>query len=716
MIKIYFDEELINSDYYAGLTRSADLYSDKFKLGGTLCESYKFTIDKSQLTEKQPSAVYIYNDDEIEKTLYIDSYTENDFTITYDLVDAMVNFNFSYDASTIMTNGKTTLGAIFQDIASKGNLSTDISTFDFYNMEISWYDNSITARSYLSFIGEINSSYFYITSDNKLAMSSVKKDSKLTLNFDDIGNYKIGQYHKITRVVWDDGLNHWEAGDESGNTYYINTSNVYVTSQEVVNNIYNKIVDFEFYDFEVDNLPSFAKSKNLFDYKSASNLDNTFVSAYRLFKIKNLKPSTRYNFNNINITSMTNPDRWLYLWKEPAYGRPGDVRIADKNEAPGIKKVNFTSNDEGEMYLAIYPSSTSVWESLMPYLEYAQIEEGTTQTDYESFHEAIQAGDIITFTDGTNEYPVIVQFPELNLSGNDWFGGISLQLETTRQEETEIIGVEKQIKSIKNIVDRDSNTITTLIEQTDSIQSNLKDNYYTLDQVNQLVQSSATGITNIFSSSGGNNIFRNTGLWFSTTDQNNPYEYWTGIASWVSESRAVNSRAILLKNGSFIQQQSVPNGTYAVSFKYEKDIVLSNVKVIINDTEYTLTGNEFETIIQVSSQVIKVEFVCDIDNGCRIYDLMVNAGEVKLAYTQNQNETTTDTVNISKGITITSSDYDVTFKANADGIRTVDRNNTILTEFTDKGLITEEAEIKGKSKIVGLLYQEVGEQTWITKL
>ena len=111
-------------------------------------------------------------------------------------------------------------------------------------------------------------------------------------------------------------------------------------------------------------------------------------------------------------------------------------------------------------------------------------------------------------------------------------------------------------------------------------------------------------------------------------------------------------------------------------------------------------------------------YTCDINNGCEIYDLMGNVGDVGLAYTQNQNETTTDTVNISKGITITSSDTNTTFKAQSDGIRVFnsrDLDNPV-TEFVDTGMITDEATIKNKSQIVGTLWQEVDGQTWITRL
>lgn len=274
-------------------------------------------------------------------------------------------------------------------------------------------------------------------------------------------------------------------------------------------------------------------------------------------------------------------------------------------------------------------------------------------------------------------------------------------------------------KQTQIIVDKDSVRIDSLTSQTQNIQDDLRQNYYTLEQTNELVQTAQTGLTNTFSEAGGNNIFRNTGLWFATSDSSNPYEFWNGVVVKQKEEKASNMSGMLLQNGNVSQEQLVPNGKYTISFKYNKPILLANAKVYINDTEYVLSATEdteFIQVIEVSSQHINIRFNSDVDNGCEIYDLMVNAGEVKLAYSQNQNETTTDTVNISKGITITSSDTDVKFKADSDGIRTLDNNNNVLTEFTDEGMKTKTAIIESKSQIVGTLWQEVGGQTWITKL
>ena len=95
---------------------------------------------------------------------------------------------------------------------------------------------------------------------------------------------------------------------------------------------------------------------------------------------------------------------------------------------------------------------------------------------------------------------------------------------------------------------------------------------------------------------------------------------------------------------------------------------------------------------------------------------MGNKGNAPLVYTQNENETTTDTVNISKGITITSTNMETIFKANANGIRILTLSNNLIAYFTDKGLSTKELIVEDEAQIVKTLWQEVGDQTWITRM
>lgn len=292
--------------------------------------------------------------------------------------------------------------------------------------------------------------------------------------------------------------------------------------------------------------------------------------------------------------------------------------------------------------------------------------------------------------------------------------------------------IENKQKKTEARVDKAEGNIILLTKTTKEIGNNLSENYYSKINVNELIQNAETGVTNTFSEAGGNNVLRNTGLWFESNDTDNPYEFWSGVAKEGRNDNATNYKTILLQNGSFSQEPVVPNGNYSVSFYYKKLIELANASVVINDIEYPLdslsvkqfytgeqdseTSEYITQSIQVTNNHIKIEFKCDTNGGVEVYDLMCNKGAVKLAYSQNQNETTTDTVNISKGITITSSVDDVKFKADYDGIRIISPNEDESTKFTDKGTITNELVVRKKAEVTGALHQEVDDQTWINKL
>ena len=317
-----------------------------------------------------------------------------------------------------------------------------------------------------------------------------------------------------------------------------------------------------------------------------------------------------------------------------------------------------------------------------------------------------------------NIYNCIMMNDELNITQ-----GLVEQVHTDIPEKSETDykkadSTDRRINETWIIANKQEGYIEALTSRTTS----LEENTYTITQINDLIQNAESGITNTFSEAGGNNIFRNTGLWFENSgedSQQNPYEFWEGVATRQTENNAINRNAIVLQNATFSQNQNVVNGYYTISFKYKKLVALANISININGNEFNLTGTdetEFLQTIEVQNQYLDVDFICDVSDGCEIYDLMVNSGQQKLAYSQNQNETTTDTVNISKGITITSSDTDVKFKADSDGIRTLDSSDNIITEFTDVGMTTGEATINGKSTIVGTFWQDINGQTWITRV
>jgi len=267
-MKIYFDSTLIDANNYVELTKYSNIYvSNNFKLGATICETYTLVVTKTAVSNI-PQTVQLKDDNNNPlKTLYVTDYDdEDDFTIKLELEDAMTKFNFKYDASSIMIHTKVVdeetihfayLSEILDDICTQAGINTDISSFYGDDKEISWYNNTYMARDYLGYIAELNGKNFRISSDNKLEFVEVNTTPTSSITFDDISKYKLGVEHKITRVVYDNGVNPspWIYGDTTGETLYLDTNNVYITEQADVEHIYNIIKDFTFYNFRTENCP-----------------------------------------------------------------------------------------------------------------------------------------------------------------------------------------------------------------------------------------------------------------------------------------------------------------------------------------------------------------------------------------------------------------------------------------------------------------------------
>lgn len=255
---------------------------------------------------------------------------------------------------------------------------------------------------------------------------------------------------------------------------------------------------------------------------------------------------------------------------------------------------------------------------------------------------------------------------------------------------------------------------TSLIEGYDQLVSNVSSLDDSLKQTNQLVQDAINGLENTLTTSGGNNIFKNTDL--VETDGNN-YSYWSGIANKKSNPDAVNRVSILLQNGSFKQNVLVPNGTYIVGFIYDQLIQNSNASFKLNGTSFSLDESGFiEQQIKVGANSIEIEFICDTNNGYQVYDLRGNIGDILLPYSQNSNESRSDTITIGKGITIKSDSANVIRKIDADGDRTYNATtNELVREDTDEGSTLKTIYVKENAKITGLTFTRIDEnRTWIS--
>jgi len=119
--------------------------------------------------------------------------------------------------------------------------------------QVTVYDNTISARTYLSYISEQAGGFACIGRDGKLYIRTIGESiAELPLKY--FQNFKWGDKFKFTRVRYEDGIQLFEKGNTTGNTIYLNQDNMYIVDQEQIDNIYNQLNGLEVYSFEGDSI------------------------------------------------------------------------------------------------------------------------------------------------------------------------------------------------------------------------------------------------------------------------------------------------------------------------------------------------------------------------------------------------------------------------------------------------------------------------------
>ena len=351
--------------------------------------------------------------------------------------------------------------------------------------------------------------------------------------------------------------------------------------------------------------------------------------------------------------------------------------------------------------------------------------------DYKSFGFGYyEFGDIVTLKDlHENEYKTILFNINVEITS-----GIKEKANTKEPKYSETkyqyaTSIEKRVTNTEIITNKQENKIQEIIEEQQGAASRMNYMESTIDETtrtisdykketdNQLAEfrESLEGLNINLKNNSGNNIF-----YYDT-------EFWNGeaIESYTNtdtKKNTVSGMGYKLSIGTSSQEATVKNDIYTISFLYRNTNQLDNTTVSINGVAEKLsyTGDEWREYtkqIKVTDNRILLAFTTDTNDAIDIADVMGNIGYEKQAWSQNPNETHTDTVDIGKGIKVKSSTTNTELNADSDGIRVINTNTSdVVAEFTDKGMETEEMVVRGKAQIAGLLFQEVEGQTWISKL
>lgn len=351
--------------------------------------------------------------------------------------------------------------------------------------------------------------------------------------------------------------------------------------------------------------------------------------------------------------------------------------------------------------------------------------------DYKSFGFGyFEFGDIVTLKDlHENEYKTILFNITVEITS-----GIKEKANTKEPKYSETkyqyaTSIEKRVTNTEIITNKQEGKIQEIIEEQIGASSRMNLLESTINETKRTIsdyqsktdnkmaefKESLDGLNINLKNNSGNNIF------YYDTD------FWNGdnIEGYIdtdTKKNTVSGMGYKLSIGTASQDTTVKNDIYTISFLYKNTNKLDNTTVTINGVTEKLgyTGNEWREYvrqIKVTDNRIITAFKTDTNDAIELADVMGNIGAEKQAWSQNPNETHTDTVDIGKGIQVNSSTSNTYTRMDADGFRSFNSSTgEVTTELTDKGTVTKELQVTNKAEITGLLFQEIEGQTWISKL
>ena len=284
-MNIYIDDELINPDYILDFKKGGNVFEEELYLGSTPSQYIEIQIYKDQilkpktirveygilinnaLTVAEVNAMLVgtlhgipvksisSNDSSFEMipigTYNVDDYTDNDDgTLTIKALDNMIKFEFNYNGSELVNKkGYATLLEVAQDICNKAGVELGTTSFLNSEKQIAVYDNTVTAREYISYIAESAGCFAVIGRDGKLYFKHIYED-ETEIALEMFGEYKWGEEFQISKVSYEDGVRSFKFGDETRNNLWISQDNMYIVDEEQIENIYNNINGLKANSFE----------------------------------------------------------------------------------------------------------------------------------------------------------------------------------------------------------------------------------------------------------------------------------------------------------------------------------------------------------------------------------------------------------------------------------------------------------------------------------
>lgn len=318
VVRVIINGEEVNADYIRNINVDDNIFeSDVFSLGSATICKYEIEIDNELLntldefdevtlefdliiseTEKEtvPLGTYIVQKDNNKS----DNYTK------FILYDYMKKFDEEIDFSEIVP---CTRFELLQYICNHFNIELENTSITNGDVIVDVYDNTIKAKTYISFLAERAGGYAKITRDKKLVIRQFNELDTHELPLDKMGDFETDKLKTITKVIYENATQKFEAGDNTGETVFLSSESPFTCSQEEVDNIYQIVNGLQFQSLDVkiwgdpaidtgdiikvNNIISFAQKKWSFGNGFYGNYKTTLKKSDKMSNVEKISNSKK---------------------------------------------------------------------------------------------------------------------------------------------------------------------------------------------------------------------------------------------------------------------------------------------------------------------------------------------------------------------------------------------------------------------------------------
>ncbi len=517
-MKVLFDGYEVAGDSIQELTMSWKAYDKSFFLGATFCKTITIKLLKDEFRPRA-KVVEIWNDNEtLHSVMQIDSFQDDEGgaypTVKVELVDCMVEANIKIDIEDVVP---CTLLELATHLAHK--MGTELimtSRSENESLECHEWNSNLTIRDYLRYIGEAFGGYWFINRLGKLAFAKHDKNDLLSIDQNEVSEMKIGDHNEVDRVVFDNGLLKFEKQRASKNLITDGSSTWHAggcAPHGRITRMEDGTILFENTENKFCNFYSWTGSDKYLE------LEDLFAEGDKVTVIINgyfesntgEKPNFYFKAGmGYYLMSQKQPDTWVVetTWKKAgdllsaylAWNKIGKFYV----KSWGIFKGGYSDNLYDDYPLV---PKTLYLDDMNPFIAdeniFNVVADGVLGLEYSNLDvgkfpmwQIFEVGQRVGTMWNDTPRNTILQIDEAKYNGK-WSGEFKFEVENAKQTETQVSGIDTNIKAILIEIDRINQKISIAIKEIDDLIAKVAEIIIDIDTIILRVAETETNVANV---------------------------------------------------------------------------------------------------------------------------------------------------------------------------------------------------------------------------